>query len=82
MMNFGYASYFGFGWIFMIFWWVFIIVLIAVFIRWIFGQSRDVCNCKKLDSKTNKEPLEILKERYVKGEINKKEFDEIKKDLV
>jgi putative membrane protein len=26
-------------------------------------------------------PLEILKKRYVKGEINKEEYDRIKKDL-
>ncbi len=76
MMNFGFSSFGGLGWIFMIFWWMLIIVGIAAFIRWVIGQSRGSYHHDKSSS------LEILKERYAKGEIDRKEFEDKKKDLV
>jgi len=74
MMNFGFAPFGGFGWIFIILWWILIIAGIVALIKWLTNQSRGTHNHEK-------SPLEILKERYAKGEIDKKEFEDKKKDL-
>jgi putative membrane protein len=66
---------FGFGFIFMILFWGIIIWLIVALIR---GLSKH--NQPGVETK-NKTPLEILKKRYAKGEIEKEEFEEKKRNL-
>ncbi len=64
-----------FGGVFMILFWVLVIVGIVVLIRGISSRSG-------VGSPTSSEsPIEILKRRYAKGEIDKAEFEEKKKDI-
>jgi len=71
MMGFG-VGFAPFGMIFMILWWVLIIAGIVAVVQWISRSS---------DTARGTSALDILKERYAKGDIDKKEFDERKKDL-
>ena len=73
------AGWSWFGWSFMILFWIAIIVGIVVLIKWLVTQSR---GGSAFSPKTNQSRAEdILKERYAKGEINKKEFEEMKKEI-
>lgn len=70
----GYGG--GFGWLFMILWLVLIVGGIVVFGRWLSTPSTGPNR-----SMPEKSPLDILKERYARGEINKDEFEQRKRDL-
>jgi putative membrane protein len=73
-MSGGYG--FGFGGIFMILWWVLLIVLVVGLAKWMlssFGGSGHGASSSKA--------LEILKERYARGEIDEQEFQQRKRDL-
>ncbi|KKQ57080.1 MAG: hypothetical protein US74_C0008G0007 [Parcubacteria group bacterium GW2011_GWA2_38_13] len=82
MMNFGFTPFGEFGWIFMFVFWSLIIWAIVALVRGSFGKDH-MCGHDHSDDAHGKDksPLEILKERYAKGEIDKKEFEVKKKDL-
>jgi putative membrane protein len=72
----GYGMGFGFGGIFMILWWVLIIGGIVMLVKWV-ASSSGAGGRNGGDGKA----LEILKERYARGEIDEQEFQKKKQDL-
>jgi putative membrane protein len=77
MMGWGNHGY-GMGWfggIFMILFWVVVIAGIIFAIRYLAtGKGGDVIDSKQ-------DPLELLRERYARGEIDTEEFEERKRTL-
>ena len=60
----------GFGGIVMILFWALIIVGAVLLVRWIAAQS-----------KNGKTALQILQERYARGELKQDEYEQKKRDL-
>ena len=68
------------GWLWMVMmalFWVALIVAVIFLVRWLLlstgGRGREPLR--------EESPLEILKKRYARGEIDKQEFEEKKRDL-
>ena len=74
--GYGMTGGFGAGGFFMILWWVLIVIGIVVLVKWLnhpHGTDERGSGNKALD---------ILKERYARGEIDEQEFKKRKQDLV
>jgi len=76
MMNGMNDSYgWGMGWgmpFFGLFFWILIIVGIVVLVRWLTGNKVD---------DVQESPLDILKKRYARGDIDRETYERIKKEL-
>lgn len=73
-MGMGWGMGFG-GGLFMILFWIVIIVAVVMLVKWLAGGS------SRLDLPRGKSALDVLKERYARGEIGKEEFEQKKRDL-
>ncbi len=69
----------GFGW--MWFMWIFFIIFWGLVIWGIVALIRGVSQSGSSDSSKADSALDVLKKRYARGEINKEEYEEKKKDL-
>jgi putative membrane protein len=79
-MGRGMMGGWGMGWfggIFMIIFWILILVALVYFIRWLIQSTgRGHSNAAG-----GNRALEILQERYARGEIDKTKFETMKRDL-
>jgi len=75
-MMYGYEMTGGFGGFFMILWWVLIIVGIVLLVKWLATSSSPASRIAG-----GGDALELLKQRYARGEIEKEEFEQKKRDL-
>ena len=74
--GYGMSGGYGYGGIFMIFWLVLIIVGIVALVRWL--SHPHPATHRDGGSKA----LDILKERYARGEIDEKDYQKRKQDIL
>ncbi len=65
----------GFGLVFMLLWWGLIVLAIFALVRWLTASSGGGTN------RIEKDALDILKERYASGEIDREEFEKIRREI-
>lgn len=72
MYGYGIPGGMGFGWIFMALFWVIFFVGVLMLVRWVARGGRAGRRSTALD---------ILKERYARGEIDQAQFRRMKDEL-
>ena len=76
----GMMGNWGMGWfgmILMMIFWVLVIVGLVFLVKWLIQSAGG----GKAAQQTESRALEILKERYARGEIEKAEFESMKRDI-
>lgn len=75
-----YGMGYGFGWVFMVLFWILLIVGIVAIVKWAFSSSHSPTHMLP-PHPPQRTALDILKERYARGEIDKEEFEERRRTL-
>ena len=75
------GGFFGGGFIWMIFIFIFVIAVIIGIILLIVWLVKRVSSTGGTYKSESRNALEVLNQRYAKGEITKKEYETIKKDI-
>ncbi len=65
-----------FGWLMIFLFWVLVIAAVVLGVRWFIDQG------KLKGSSVEETPLDILKKRYASGEIDKEEFETMRRELM
>ena len=74
--HYGFFGGFGFGIL------PFLLILGVIFLIWAIFARHDASDTGENEKMTEEDTaLEILKKRYAKGEITKREFEQMKKDV-
>jgi len=71
----------GFGFVVMLLFWLLIVVGIVALIRWLLLQSQSGRDQGRNDKPRDKTPLEIVQQRDARGEIDREEYEQKKRDL-
>lgn len=71
----------GFGGIWMILFWVVIIGLAVWLLGNLFPRTTSAPPAQRSSNEVSESPLEILKQRYARGELSKEEYETIRHDL-
>lgn len=68
----------GFGALHMWLYWAVLILIVIALVKWVFGVPGRGESGRHGESRA----LELLKERYARGEIGKEEFEQRRRDLL
>ena len=77
MGNFGWGmmgGWGGFGWLWMVLWWALIVAGSVVLVRWFSARAAE-------DEKPRGKALDLLRERYARGELERETYERMRRDL-